>query len=56
MFTHMLTLSIVPDGYIGIVSSSMFAGMMFGAVGWGTCKDILKIYAMHPSLNVHRWK
>ncbi len=27
----------VPDSYIGILSSSMFAGMMFGAVGWGTC-------------------
>jgi hypothetical protein len=28
---------VVPDQYIGTVSSSMFAGMMFGAVGWGTC-------------------
>ena len=28
----------VPDSYIGTVSSSMFAGMMVGAVGWGTCK------------------
>ncbi len=27
----------VPDNYIGAVSSSMFAGMMFGAIGWGTC-------------------
>lgn len=27
----------VADNAVGIVSSSMFAGMMFGAVGWGTC-------------------
>jgi hypothetical protein len=38
MCTHVL-FSTVPDGYIGIVSSSMFAGMMFGAVGWGTCES-----------------
>ncbi|KAF5377815.1 hypothetical protein D9615_006670 [Tricholomella constricta] len=31
----------VPDSYIGTVSSSMFAGMMFGAIGWGTCSDIM---------------
>ncbi|KAH9480727.1 putative MFS-type transporter PB1E7.08c [Psilocybe cubensis] len=31
----------VPDSYIGAVSSSMFAGMMLGAIGWGTCSDIL---------------
>ncbi|KAH7924538.1 MFS general substrate transporter [Leucogyrophana mollusca] len=31
----------VPDGYIGALSSSMFAGMMFGAVGWGTCSDLM---------------
>ncbi|KAK7037249.1 hypothetical protein VNI00_011240 [Paramarasmius palmivorus] len=31
----------VPDSYIGTVSSSMFAGMMFGAVGWGTCSDLM---------------
>jgi hypothetical protein len=30
----------VPDSYIGTVSSSMFAGMMVGAIGWGTCKSI----------------
>jgi len=29
---------LVPDGRIGALSSSMFAGMMFGAVGWGTCE------------------
>ena len=29
----------VPDSYIGTVSSSMFAGMMIGALGWGTCKS-----------------
>jgi hypothetical protein len=33
------TLPPVPDSYIGTVSSSMFAGMMVGAVGWGTCKS-----------------
>ncbi|KZP31624.1 MFS general substrate transporter [Athelia psychrophila] len=31
----------VPDSYIGSLSSSMFAGMMFGAVGWGTCSDLM---------------
>jgi MFS family permease len=31
----------VPDNYIGIVSSTMFAGMMLGAVGWGTCSDLI---------------
>ncbi|KAG5716957.1 hypothetical protein E4T56_gene15898, partial [Termitomyces sp. T112] len=31
----------VPDSYIGSLSSTMFAGMMFGAIGWGTCSDIL---------------
>ncbi|KAF7339216.1 MFS general substrate transporter [Mycena venus] len=31
----------VPDHYIGVVSSAMFAGMMIGAVGWGTCSDLL---------------
>ncbi|ETW81874.1 major facilitator superfamily [Heterobasidion irregulare TC 32-1] len=27
--------------YIGTLSSSMFAGMMFGAIGWGTCSDLM---------------
>ncbi|TBU48542.1 MFS general substrate transporter [Dichomitus squalens] len=31
----------VRDSYIGLLSSSMFAGMMFGAVGWGTCSDLM---------------
>ncbi|KAI0322023.1 MFS general substrate transporter [Amylostereum chailletii] len=31
----------VPDNYIGILSSSMFAGMMVGAIGWGTCSDLM---------------
>ncbi|TEB22963.1 membrane transporter [Coprinellus micaceus] len=31
----------VPDSYIGVVSSSMFGGMMVGAVGWGTCSDLM---------------
>jgi len=29
---------LVPDSRIGALSSSMFAGMMIGAIGWGTCK------------------
>lgn len=33
--------ALVPDTYIGVVSSSMFAGMMIGAVGWGTCESTL---------------
>ncbi|KAG8214375.1 MFS general substrate transporter [Butyriboletus roseoflavus] len=32
---------LVPDNYIGTLSSSMFAGMMVGAVGWGTCSDVV---------------
>ncbi|KDQ62758.1 hypothetical protein JAAARDRAFT_149872 [Jaapia argillacea MUCL 33604] len=31
----------VPDSYIGVLSSSMFGGMMFGAIGWGTCSDLI---------------
>ncbi|KAF8580134.1 MFS general substrate transporter [Ramaria rubella] len=31
----------VPDSYIGALSFSMFFGMMFGAVGWGTCSDLM---------------
>ncbi|KAI1790173.1 MFS general substrate transporter [Ganoderma leucocontextum] len=31
----------VQDRYIGLLSSSMFAGMMFGAVGWGACSDLM---------------
>lgn len=30
----------VPDHSIGWLSTLMFAGMMFGAVGWGTCKHV----------------
>lgn len=37
------TLPPVPDSYIGTVSSSMFAGMMVGAVGWGTCKSTIVV-------------
>ncbi|KAG5646001.1 hypothetical protein DXG03_004603 [Asterophora parasitica] len=41
----------VPDSYIGTVSSSMFAGMMFGAIGWGTCSDIMgRIAAFNATL------
>ncbi len=36
---------LVPDRYIGAVSSSLFCGMMFGAVGWGTC-------TWNPSLGI----
>lgn len=35
LFLHRLLA--VPDSYIGLVSSSMFGGMMIGAIGWGTC-------------------
>ncbi|KAH8114414.1 MFS general substrate transporter [Phellopilus nigrolimitatus] len=31
----------VSDSYIGYLSSVLFAGMMIGAVGWGSCSDIL---------------
>ncbi|KAL1950548.1 hypothetical protein VTO73DRAFT_5672 [Trametes versicolor] len=31
----------IRDTYVGTLSSSMFAGMMFGAVGWGTCSDLM---------------
>ncbi|KAL1729666.1 major facilitator superfamily domain-containing protein [Schizophyllum commune] len=30
----------VPDNHVGTLSSTMFAGMMFGAVGWGSCSDL----------------
>ena len=32
-------LPLVSDSTIGYLSSFMFAGMMFGAVGWGSCKS-----------------
>ncbi|OBZ68970.1 putative MFS-type transporter PB1E7.08c [Grifola frondosa] len=31
----------VRDSYIGTLSSSMFGGMMLGAIGWGTCSDLM---------------
>ncbi|KAF9054830.1 major facilitator superfamily domain-containing protein [Panaeolus papilionaceus] len=31
----------VSDAFIGTLSSSMFAGMMIGAIGWGTCSDLM---------------
>ena len=40
LYPHM-HLFTVPDNRIGILSSSMFAGMMIGAVGWGTCESYL---------------
>lgn len=38
---HFRLMLAVPDNYIGTLSSSMFAGMMVGAVGWGTCSDLV---------------
>lgn len=32
--THTIPVS---DSHIGYLSSAMFAGMMLGAVGWGSC-------------------
>ncbi|RXW16530.1 hypothetical protein EST38_g9327 [Candolleomyces aberdarensis] len=41
----------VPDSYIGLVSSSMFGGMMIGAIGWGTCSDLMgRITAFNATL------
>ncbi|KAJ7845404.1 major facilitator superfamily domain-containing protein [Mycena olivaceomarginata] len=40
-FSRASSSTTVPDSYIGIVSSTMFAGMMLGAVGWGTCSDLI---------------
>ncbi|KAI5118798.1 hypothetical protein M0805_005140 [Coniferiporia weirii] len=31
----------VSDSYIGYLSSCLFAGMMLGAIGWGSCSDVL---------------
>ncbi|QRW00419.1 major facilitator superfamily transporter [Ceratobasidium sp. AG-Ba] len=31
----------VPDSQIGILSTSVFFGMMFGALGWGSCSDVV---------------
>ncbi|THH07777.1 hypothetical protein EW145_g3153 [Phellinidium pouzarii] len=31
----------VSDNHIGYLSSSLFAGMMIGAIGWGSCSDVL---------------
>ncbi|CAE6484302.1 unnamed protein product [Rhizoctonia solani] len=31
----------IPDSQIGILSASMFCGMMFGALGWGSCSDVV---------------
>ncbi|KAF8610322.1 MFS general substrate transporter [Ceratobasidium sp. AG-I] len=31
----------VSDSRIGLLSSSVFCGMMFGALGWGSCSDIV---------------
>ncbi|KAI0249030.1 major facilitator superfamily domain-containing protein [Lactifluus subvellereus] len=41
----------LPDNQIGILSSTMFAGMMFGAVGWGTYSDLMgRIPAFNATL------
>jgi MFS family permease len=50
--THSLTHSFpftVPDSYIGALSSSMFAGMMFGAIGWGTC-ELIELFPTYWNL------
>ncbi|KAG8745964.1 hypothetical protein FRC10_006527 [Ceratobasidium sp. 414] len=31
----------VPDSQIGFLSTSVFFGMMFGALGWGSCSDVV---------------
>ncbi|EJD34854.1 MFS general substrate transporter [Auricularia subglabra TFB-10046 SS5] len=31
----------VSDHVIGVLSTCMFAGMMIGAIGWGTCSDFM---------------
>lgn len=31
----------IPDSQIGVLSASMFGGMMFGALGWGACSDVV---------------
>lgn len=31
----------VSDARIGLLSASVFCGMMFGALGWGSCSDIV---------------
>ncbi|CAE6455173.1 unnamed protein product [Rhizoctonia solani] len=31
----------IPDSQIGVLSASMFCGMMFGALGWGSCSDVV---------------
>ncbi|KAH7101221.1 MFS general substrate transporter [Auriculariales sp. MPI-PUGE-AT-0066] len=31
----------VSDEVVGLLSTATFAGMMFGAIGWGTCSDFL---------------
>ena len=40
-------LSPVADKSVGILSSSMFGGMMFGAVGWGTCASRHNLVMTH---------
>ena len=31
----------VPDNRIGYLSSGLFAGMMIGAIGWGSCTTVV---------------
>lgn len=47
----------VPDSYIGLVSSSMFGGMMVGAVGWGTCmlRQLLSRYTAKLTDTLNRF-
>ncbi|KAG9128485.1 hypothetical protein FRC07_009709 [Ceratobasidium sp. 392] len=31
----------IPDSQIGFLSTSVFCGMMIGALGWGSCSDVI---------------
>lgn len=34
----------ISDRSIGVLSTSIFFGMMLGSIGWGTCKPILRVF------------
>ncbi|KAF8527425.1 MFS general substrate transporter [Hysterangium stoloniferum] len=41
----------VPDNLIGALNFSLFFGMMFGAIGWGACSDLMgRITAFNGTL------
>lgn len=59
LFTRSAASSLTPnqlvsDTYVGSLSSSMFAGMMIGAVGWGTCTHLYLLPAAYllPSTQI----